>query len=166
MLKTIDYQKSAGSESESVLTQASLPAVVLTFFGDRWATESQAVREQTWITRSSVGDGHQRLRGPHCSRYLWLDGLLPGALVEHLNHSVLLYDLGMEILYSGWTGGKWEKSPGYCRIKKQFCLAHSTWLKLDLKMYILNHCQIHNIAALYLKTFQISILSQANNQLN
>lgn len=61
--------------------------------------------EQARAARARVRDGHEGLGGPHGGRGVGLVGLFPGALVQNLDHGILLNDLSMEILYSG-TGVK------------------------------------------------------------
>lgn len=47
-----------------------------------------------------VGNGHQGLGGPHDGLGVpVLVGILPGTLMEHLDHGILLYDLGVQVLY-------------------------------------------------------------------
>lgn len=84
------------------LTQAAFPAgVLVALLGDGGAAQSQAVGEQPRAAGARVGDGHEGLGRPHGGRQVRLDGLLPRPLVQHLDHGVFLYDLGVQVLYPG-----------------------------------------------------------------
>lgn len=48
--------------------------------------------------RARVGDGHERLGGPHRGELVSLPGLLAGALLQHLDHGILLNDLSVQSL--------------------------------------------------------------------
>lgn len=48
--------------------------------------------------RARVGDGHERLGGPHRGELVGLPGLLAGALLQHLDHGILLNDLSVQSL--------------------------------------------------------------------
>lgn len=58
------------------------------------------MRQETRTPRVGVGYRHQGFRRPHGGRRVQFDGLLPGTLVENLDHRILLDDLSVEILYS------------------------------------------------------------------